>query len=94
MEDRGLRDLAIETLWKNVDKLLGHDGFVKLLRQTPEFAADLVPLLCDKVSNKVQRYKCPSCHNRFRADISGEGSYYCMHCSSMHSDWDSYMVYG
>ncbi|RSL81301.1 hypothetical protein CEP52_017228, partial [Fusarium oligoseptatum] len=26
-EDRGLRDLAVETSRKHIDKLLGHDGF-------------------------------------------------------------------
>ncbi|SCO91198.1 uncharacterized protein FRV6_15326 [Fusarium oxysporum] len=49
-EDRGLRDLVVQTARKNIDKLLGHDGFCELIRMTPDFAADLIPFLCVKPS--------------------------------------------
>ncbi|GKU09497.1 unnamed protein product, partial [Fusarium langsethiae] len=49
-EDRGLRDLVVETARKNIDKLLGRDGFCELIRKTPDFAADLIPFLCVRPS--------------------------------------------
>ncbi|KAK5991640.1 Speckle-type POZ-like-like protein [Cladobotryum mycophilum] len=87
--DRGLRDLAVETSRKNIDKLLELDGFRQLLRKTPDFAADLIPFLCNKVSSGIQRYQCPSCSHKFRGEFSGV-SYYCPNCGSHRSDWDSY----
>ena len=47
-EDRSLRDSTLKTSCTNIDKLLQHDGFHKLLRETPDFAADLIPILCDR----------------------------------------------
>ncbi|KAI8648938.1 BTB domain-containing protein [Fusarium sp. Ph1] len=90
-EDRGLRDLAVEVSRKNIDKLLGHDGFCELLRKTPDFSADLIPFLSGKPSTNTPRYKCPSCHHEFRGEFSGM-SYYCPNCSHKRSDWTSYRI--
>ncbi|KAI8668585.1 hypothetical protein NCS57_00670100 [Fusarium keratoplasticum] len=89
--DRGLRDLAVETSQKNIDKLLGHDGFCDLLRKTPDFAADLIPFLCGKPSTNTQRYECPSCDHKFRGEFSGM-AYYCPSCSTKRSDWSPYRI--
>jgi speckle-type POZ protein len=45
LDDRGLRDLAVERASKNIDKLLEKDGFCQLLRSTADFTADLVPFI-------------------------------------------------
>lgn len=63
VEDRGLRDLAVETARKNIETLLGRDGFCELLRKTADFAADLIPFLCDGVTSKI--LECPSCSHKF-----------------------------
>lgn len=90
-EDRGLRDLVVQTARENIDKLLEHDGFCKLIRETPDFAADLIPVLRVKPSGYIHRYECPSCANKFRGEFSG-GSYYCPRCSRQRSDWNSCRV--
>ena len=90
-EDRGLRDLTLKTSCTNIDQLLQHDGFHKLLRETPDFAADLIPILCDRRRTEVQRYECPSCGHSFRGEYSG-GTYYCPKCAEERSDWDSYHI--
>ncbi|KPM39352.1 hypothetical protein AK830_g7204 [Neonectria ditissima] len=87
--DRGLRDLVVEISRKNIDQLVGRDSFSELLRKTPDFAADLIPFLCGQLSMK--RYECPSCKSLFRSEFS-KGSYYCPHCASQRSNWDSYLV--
>jgi hypothetical protein len=87
--DRGLRDLVVGTSCTNIDKLLQHDSFVKLLKETPDFAADLIPVLCGRPGTTVQRYECPSCRHKFRGEYSG-GSYYCPSCAHHRSDWESY----
>jgi speckle-type POZ protein len=88
-EDRGLRDLVVETARKNIDKLLGRDGFCELIRKTPDFAADLIPFLCVQPSESIHRYECPSCDHKFRGEFSGV-TYHCPNCSRKRSDWDSY----
>lgn len=95
--DRGLRDLAVETSRKNIDKLLQRDGFCELLRETADFSADLIPFLCGKVSEtSMQRYTCPSCSYHFRAELSGNSYYYCLNCGGQYSssNWNSYRVNG
>ncbi|ENH71186.1 Protein roadkill [Fusarium oxysporum f. sp. cubense race 1] len=90
-EDRGLRDLVVQTARKNIDKLLGHDGFCELIRKTPDFAADLIPFLCVKPSKSMHRYECPSCENQFQGEFSGR-NYYCPCCSRQRSDWNSHQI--
>ncbi|KIL88490.1 hypothetical protein FAVG1_08571 [Fusarium avenaceum] len=43
LNDRGLRDLAVEMSHMNLDELTSRDDFCATLRTTPDFAADLVP---------------------------------------------------
>jgi len=90
-EDRGLRDLVVETARKSIDKLLGSDGFCELIRKTPDFAADLIPFLCVKPSESLHSYECPSCDHKFRGEFSGR-NYYCPCCSRQRSDWNSHRI--
>ncbi|RSL38864.1 hypothetical protein CEP53_014516 [Fusarium sp. AF-6] len=90
-EDRGLRDLVVETSRKHIDKLLGNDSFCKLLRKTSDFSADLIPFLSDKTSTNAPRYECPSCQHQFRGEFSGK-SYYCPNCAHRLSNWTTYRI--
>ncbi|KAF5647368.1 hypothetical protein F25303_5234 [Fusarium sp. NRRL 25303] len=49
----GLRDIVVVTASKNIDELLGKDGFLDLIRTTPHFTADLIPFLCGTSSGSV-----------------------------------------
>ncbi|RGP69558.1 n-carbamoyl-l-amino acid hydrolase [Fusarium sporotrichioides] len=55
LEDRGLRDLVVDITWKNIDKLIGRDGFCELLRKTADFTADLILFLHGRTSKKKSR---------------------------------------
>lgn len=90
-EDRGLRDLAVETSRKHIDKLLGRDGFCELLRKTPDFSADLIPFLSEKTSTNTPRFKCPSCQHQFRGEFS-EKNYCCPNCTHRLSNWTAYQI--
>lgn len=90
-DDRSLRDLAVETSCANIEKLLQHDDFCKLLRETPDFSADLIPVLCDERQPTIQRYQCPFCENTFLGEY-GRGRHYCQFCGRGHSDWDQHHV--
>ncbi|VUC31516.1 unnamed protein product [Clonostachys rosea] len=61
-EDRGLRDLVVETSLLHLDTLLVKDGFNGILRTNSDFSADLIPFLSPKTSIK----ECSSCHKRIR----------------------------
>lgn len=61
-EDRGLRDLVVETSLLHLDTLLNRDGFGNVLRTNADFSADLIPFLSPKTSIK----ECSSCHKRIR----------------------------
>ncbi|KAM0193451.1 hypothetical protein ACHAPI_007772 [Fusarium lateritium] len=58
-EDRGLRDLVIETSYANLEKLISRDGFCEALRTTTDFAADLVPFTCGKTSGQTGQMHWP-----------------------------------
>lgn len=63
LNDRGLRDLVVDTFCKHIDTLVDRDSFDELLRKTPDFAADLVPSLYGK------RYACHLCGYVIRDSI-------------------------
>lgn len=92
-EDRGLRDLAVETARKNIDTLLEHDGFGELLRKTADFSADLIPFLCGKPSSNFRMYRCPAfgCGHKFQGEYT-KGTYYCPSCAGCRSDWSSHQI--
>ncbi|KAI3583836.1 BTB/POZ protein [Fusarium oxysporum f. sp. albedinis] len=81
-EDRGLRDIVVDTAGKNIDQLVGKDGFCELTRETPDFAADLIPFLCGKgsESGSVQKYICQSCGRIIQGEFSAQIQY-CPYCS-------------
>ncbi|KIL87491.1 hypothetical protein FAVG1_09197 [Fusarium avenaceum] len=56
-EDRGLRDLVVETSSASLEKLIIRDGFCQALRTTTDFAADLVPFTC--VATKLSNLTTP-----------------------------------
>ncbi|KAM0492350.1 hypothetical protein ACHAP8_010037 [Fusarium lateritium] len=59
LEDRGLRDLAVEVTRKNINKLLDREDFQALLRKTPDFSADLIPFLVDRMSVMNRNWSPP-----------------------------------
>ncbi|KAH6953968.1 BTB/POZ protein [Ilyonectria sp. MPI-CAGE-AT-0026] len=91
-EDRGLRDLAVETSHENIEKLLGHDEFCKVLRKIPDFAADLIPFLSGKHTSNSKSYRCPSCSYTIHGDLRHGKNYYCTSCGSRNTNWDSWGV--
>lgn len=90
-EDRGLRDLVVETSNANLEKLISRDGFCQALRTTTDFAADLVPLTCGKISGEIRCYRCPDCGQNFKFEDPKRQHRYCPRCGWNCSIWDSYM---
>lgn len=83
-EDRGLRDLIVEICHNNIDELLIRQGFCQILRETPNFAADLVLFGC---TSEI-RYQCPSCRHLFRSNIAAKTTYHCPECGRGRNDWE------
>lgn len=75
--DRGLRDLLIETCLEHIDELLGNDDFKQVLRETLDFAADLVQEQDHQSS--MTTYRCPSCGNEWSVKRSVSVKY-CLLC--------------
>ncbi|GKU15375.1 unnamed protein product [Fusarium langsethiae] len=88
--DRGLRDLTVETSHINLDELTSRAGFCETLRTTPDFAADLVPFVCDRSSRDVGTYKCPKCNGIFKFDNPGSSARYCPRCGRKFSGWEEH----
>ncbi|KAM0245179.1 hypothetical protein ACHAP5_005572 [Fusarium lateritium] len=82
-EDRGLRDLVIETSNANLEKLISRDGFCEALRTTADFAADLVPFTCGKNSGQMHWYQCPSCDQTFQFDDPKGQTRWCPRCANV-----------
>ncbi|UZP42943.1 hypothetical protein NXS19_010759 [Fusarium pseudograminearum] len=70
LEDRGLRDLAVAITRKHINTLIGRDDFSRLLRNTADFSADLIPFLCGGTSGHGIQHPhahphredvCPNC---------------------------------
>ncbi|KAI9166341.1 BTB and MATH domain-containing protein [Paramyrothecium foliicola] len=79
-QDRGLRDPCVEISHRNIEQLLGRDTFREVLRNTADFAADLIPFLCGKDAskkpNKAQLYACPSCGENIQGNFKQGHNYY------------------
>ncbi|KAF4987980.1 hypothetical protein FGRMN_10028 [Fusarium graminum] len=90
LEDRGLRDLLVETATLNLDELVAKDGFCQALRTTADFAADLVPFTCSKPVEGLLRYECPDCRQTFEIHNPGNETRYCPRCGIVHSGWNEY----
>ncbi|RSL61090.1 hypothetical protein CEP53_005221 [Fusarium sp. AF-6] len=89
LEDRGLRDLIVETSSQNIDDLLGKGYFCEVLRNTNDFAADLVPFLRGRGAHVTKQYRCPSCQEIFSCSLS-DSEWYCPACGDRHYDWGNY----
>ena len=57
--DRGLRDPIIKITLTHLDRLLQENGFKRILRQTVDFAADL--LETQEPIARLKVHKCPNC---------------------------------
>lgn len=90
-EDRGLRDLVVETSNANLERLISRDGFCQALRTTTDFAADLVPFTCGRGSGQIHCYRCPSCVRNFKFDDPKRQTRYCPRCGWEFSRWESYI---
>jgi DNA-directed RNA polymerase subunit RPC12/RpoP len=91
--DRALRDLVVEISTANINKLLENELFRGVLRETPGFAVDMVNSLSSSRQNRHKdhkSYRCPSCDHVMDGDLLGGTYYYCIHCGSRRSDWNSY----
>ncbi|KAF5667147.1 n-carbamoyl-l-amino acid hydrolase [Fusarium heterosporum] len=92
LEDRGLRDLVVETASVNLEKLICRDGFCQALRTTIDFVADLVPFKRDKPVEEIRSYKCPFCHEVFQFDDPGTKYRHCPRCGSQFSVWARHVI--
>lgn len=94
LEDRGLRDVVVETSHRRLKRLLEENSFSTILRVTPHFAADLIPFLHNRSLTTepyaaVQRYRCPSCSHFIRGENPfGRADPYYSRCGHRRSDWD------
>ncbi|CAJ0542831.1 Ff.00g002750.m01.CDS01 [Fusarium sp. VM40] len=89
-EDRGLRDLVVETSNANLEKLISRDGFCQALRSTTDFAADLVPFTCGKMPGSIHHYRCPFCERDFHLDDPKGKTRFCPRCGRGQSSWDKH----
>ncbi|OXV11874.1 hypothetical protein Egran_00364 [Elaphomyces granulatus] len=87
--DKGLRDRVVSVSYNNIQSLFLKEDFIRVLNDTPSFAADVLQLLVEKPSTK--RYTCPSCSKQWEANLSNDVTYYCLHCGSRRSDWKNYL---
>ncbi|CEI70405.1 hypothetical protein FVEN_g1089 [Fusarium venenatum] len=90
LEDRGLRDLVVDIAQKNIDTLVGRDGFCELLRKTADFAADLILFLCGGQPN-TEKFRCPYCSHVLRGAYA-QGTFTCPKCNRRLSNWNSYRI--
>jgi len=91
--DRGLRDLILNVCQDHISDLRDKPSFVNAMRQTTSlFAADLAQRLAkSNQPDKLEKYRCPSCHQTWGSeDIPHGVSRYCVRCSHCRSDWPSY----
>ncbi|KAI8633609.1 BTB/POZ protein [Xylariaceae sp. FL1651] len=75
-EDRGLRDLVVETCNKNLNQLSKNQAFREALQATVGFAADLVLFKTDS----VDRWGCPSCGHVMYEKFSTKSTGRCTNC--------------
>jgi hypothetical protein len=83
--DKGLRDLVVETSSANFEKLIDRYEFCQALRTVSDFAVDLVPFICGKISGHIHCYRCPSCTQNFQFDDPEEQSRFCPRCGYRYS---------
>lgn len=88
-EGRGLRDLVVKKTGNRITKVLKHDDFRELLKKTPDFAFNLIPVLYTKNSGSMFPYHYLNCYEIFRGEFS-DGTHYYSNCGSKRSDWDSH----
>ncbi|KAI8664495.1 BTB domain-containing protein [Fusarium keratoplasticum] len=91
LEDRGLRDLIIETSSQHIDDLLGKGYFCEVLRTTNDFAADLVPFLRARQAPDVKKYRCPSCRKTFYCSPSS-GEWHCPLFQGGRDNWKQFQL--
>ncbi|PKY07468.1 BTB/POZ domain protein [Aspergillus campestris IBT 28561] len=86
--DRGLRDLLVDTCLEHIDDLLEDDDFKQVLRETLDFAADLVQKQIYHSDKTI--YRCPSCRREWSVTCTTNAVSYCPMCSS-NQDWSRHV---
>ncbi|PLN76859.1 BTB/POZ domain protein [Aspergillus taichungensis] len=86
--DRGLRDLIVDTCLEHISELLENDDFKQVLRETLDFAADLVHK--QYYNSSITTYRCPNCTHEWGMKSSG-AIYFCPSCSTRR-DWNQFVV--
>jgi hypothetical protein len=87
--DRGLRDPLVSTVLNHIDVLLENEVFVRVLRETIGFAADLVQ--SQKHMVELKWYRCPHCSEKW-AVTGSVNVRYCPLCSYNTKKWTGYIV--
>jgi hypothetical protein len=75
-EDRGLRDLVVETCHQNLKQLSKNQPFRETLQATVGLAADLVLFKTDAAKS----WRCPSCDHVMYGKFSGNSTVHCTEC--------------
>lgn len=85
--DRGLRDLLVDTCLEHIDRLLENDDFKQVLRETLDFAADLVQYY----RSSIPTYRCPNqyCRHEWSIKCSAKINH-CPLCS-FKQDWSGHV---
>jgi speckle-type POZ protein len=87
--DRGLRDLAVEIVCRQIKTLLEKQDFQTVLDETLGLAADVSRYMANgKALTQCRCYQCPACGNRWEAVLSPRTTYHCIHCGSSYPSWE------
>ncbi|KAI1017750.1 hypothetical protein LB504_004001 [Fusarium proliferatum] len=90
-QDRGLRDIIVEVMRKNIEHLAGVNKFDELLRTTPDLAVDLVTCLSGRTALPETQYQCPDCGAQFWVNDDPE-DWSCPCCTWKTSDWSGFKI--
>ncbi|OAP59879.1 hypothetical protein AYL99_04881 [Fonsecaea erecta] len=88
-----LRDTVARASHEHIEALLIKDTFIRVLRDTSGFAADIIGLMRDGITPQA-RYECPKCGVEWEAKLVPGKTYCCLHCGSRQSNWSSYIISG
>lgn len=91
--DKGLQNQVVSVSHQNIQSLLVKEDFMRVLNDTPSFAADVLQLLVkEKKKPSVRKYECPHCDEQLEANLLNDLWYHCIHCGKKYSDWKSCLV--
>lgn len=95
--NRSLRDTVIDVTQKHIKALMEKGEFVRVLKETSEFAADVTGYMVQKGmgagdTTARTRYSCPSCRNEWEAVLQPSITQWCVRCGQARSDWSKFRV--